>query len=222
MLISRVNTKSEFKPFYIYEPGTRVIPYGGGLVELRAAYSRFPTWNHWPVAQVLSDGRYALAPDRVSSSAITSPEPPMTRRAKDGALNGRFIMGLSNKPMDELVSVARSWLRPAELRPKNMGFKSQGYSRNQRAYILRKEVGAPSTLEFKLTASRKSPIVNPVFVVNNWGVAEAELELDGNMIKPGKTYRFDLRHRLEGIDLVVWIGGQWTKPVSISLSPAAD
>ncbi|MHC4546735.1 MAG: hypothetical protein ACYSYL_19835, partial [Planctomycetota bacterium] len=48
--ICMVNLKSKSKPFYIYEPGTRIIPYGGGLRELRKEYSRFPTWNHWPVS----------------------------------------------------------------------------------------------------------------------------------------------------------------------------
>ena len=33
--ISIVNTKSDFKPVYIYEPGTLIIPYGGGAVETR-------------------------------------------------------------------------------------------------------------------------------------------------------------------------------------------
>ena len=36
-------------------------------------YSMFPCWNHWPVAQMPSDGRYAKHPDRTSHSSLTSP-----------------------------------------------------------------------------------------------------------------------------------------------------
>ena len=59
--ISIINTKSKFKPVYIYEPGTLIIPYGGGAVETRPWFSKFPIWNHWPAAQIPSDGRNALA-----------------------------------------------------------------------------------------------------------------------------------------------------------------
>ena len=65
--ISIVNTKSDFKPVYIYEPPTLIIPYGGGAIETRPWFSKFPIWNHWPVAQIPSDGRNALALDHVSS-----------------------------------------------------------------------------------------------------------------------------------------------------------
>ena len=107
--ISLMNTKSDFKPLYIYEPGTEVIPYGGGIVQTRPWFSKFPIWNHWPVAQIPSDGRDALALDHVSSSAITSPEPPMTRRAKDGAVEGRFLMGLTKQPITRAFPIARAW-----------------------------------------------------------------------------------------------------------------
>ncbi len=72
-----VNFKSRSNPFYTYEPGTRIIPYGGGTIGLRPEYSKFPTWNHWPVSQYPSDGHYPVVPDCVTSSAVTSPEPPM-------------------------------------------------------------------------------------------------------------------------------------------------
>ncbi|MHC4625286.1 MAG: LamG domain-containing protein, partial [Planctomycetota bacterium] len=48
--ISVVNFKSVTKPYYIYEPGTSIIPYGGGAKEVRTEYSKFPTWNHWPTS----------------------------------------------------------------------------------------------------------------------------------------------------------------------------
>lgn len=216
--IYMVNLKSKSKPFYIYEPGTRIIPYGGGLRELRKEYSRFPTWNHWPVSQPPSDGRYALAPDRVSSSAITSPEPPMTRRK--GGVEGRFIMGLTNKSVGQLAPLSRSWLKPAELKVKGRAFNNKGYSRNQRAYILsRNPAHLPQSLELELAASGDSPIVNPAFVIEDWGENDVSLKLNGKEIRTGRNFRYGHRHTLESSDLIVWINTESTKPVRISISP---
>jgi len=216
--ICMVNLKSKYKPFYIYEPGTRIIPYGGGLRELRKEYSRFPTWNHWPVSQPPSDGRYALAPDRVSSSAITSPEPLMTR--SKGGVEGRFIMGLTNKSVEQLAPLSRSWLQPAELKVKGRAFISKGYSRNQRAYILSRDpVHLAQMLEFELAASEDSPIVNPAFVIEGWGENDISLTLNGKEIHRGKNFRVGHSHTLESSDLIFWLKIESTDKLKISLSP---
>lgn len=72
--IALLNTKSRYRPFYIYQPGTELGPYGWPP-ELRPGYSHFPTWDHWPVNQIPSDGRFELYPDHYGSAAIMSPEP---------------------------------------------------------------------------------------------------------------------------------------------------
>ena len=161
--ISIINTKSDFKPVYIYEPGTLIIPYGGGAVETRPWFSKFPIWNHWPTAQIPSDGRNALALDHVSSSAITSPEPPQSKRAKDGAVEGRFLMGLTNQPISKMLPVARAWLEPPDLKLSEPTFASDGYSRDDRAYHLRRVSTQQQHLgvQFDLAASEKLPAVNP-------------------------------------------------------------
>jgi hypothetical protein len=216
--INIVNFKSNSKPFYIYEPGTRVIPYGGGLNEVRD-YSKFPTWNHWPVGQAPSDGRYAFFADRVSSSAVTSPEPAV-EVDKDGTSHGRFIMGLTNQPIDKLAPIARSWLQAPELKVISKNCSSEGYSRDQRAFILsRTGCGEAEALEFEIAASDEKPIVNPAFVIKNFGDSEAELRIDGRKIKRGKNFRFGYCHNLQGSDLIVWIQTKATKPVRLSLTP---
>ena len=217
-----VNFKSKAKPFYIYELGTRIIPYGGGLVEVRN-YSKFPTWNHWPVSQVPSDGRYAYAADRVSSSAVTSPEPPFQRRPEDNAIEGRFIMGLTNQPIEKLSYLARSWLQPAEIIIKNGPFISKSFNRNQRAFILsRNNKNVAESLEFEIAASDNSPIVNPAFVIENWGDSDAGLKINGQTVKRGKDFRFGHCYRLEGSDLIVWVKIESRKPVKFELTPAGN
>jgi hypothetical protein len=213
--INIVNFKSKSKPFYIYEPGTRVIPYGGGLNEIRD-YSKFPTWNHWPVGQAPSDGRYAYFTDRVASSAVTSPEPAV-EVDEDGTSHGRFIMGLTNQPIEKLAPIARSWLQPPELEVINKAYVSEGYSRDQRAFILSKTSTGAETLEFEIAASEDSPVVNPAFVIKNWGDSDAELRIDGRKIEGGRDFRFSHRYTLEGSDLIVWIKAEATRPIKLSL-----
>jgi hypothetical protein len=212
-----VNFKSKSKPFYIYEPGTEVIPYGGGLNEVRD-YSKFPTWNHWPVGQAPSDGRYAYFTDRVASSAVTSPGPAV-EVDEDGTSHGRFIMGLTNQPIEKLAPIARSWLQTPELKVKGKAFRSEGYSRDERAFILSKTSGGAETLEFEIAVSEDSPVVNPAFVVKNWGRSDAKLKINGKRVNRSKVFRFGHNHRLDGSDLIVWVKAEAAKPVKFSLSP---
>lgn len=217
--ISIVNTKSEFKPVYIYEPDTTIIPYGGGVVETRPWFSKFPIWNHWPVAQIPSDGRNALALDHVSSSAILSPEPPETKRSSDGSVEGRFLMGLTNQPISAMLPVARAWLQPPDLKLLGTSFINDGYSRDDRAYHLHRQSKENVRLEFAVQASQKSPLLNPAFVIDGWGKAGASLKLNGKSVTEGKDYRVGHIDRLEGSSLVVWIRTTLTGPANLSFTP---
>jgi len=219
-----VNLKSVYKPCYVYEPRSRITPYGGGVAELRPDYSHFPTWNHWPVSQAPSDGRYALAPDRVSSSAITSPRVPEPRTSKGSITRtGQFIMGLSDMPIEQLLVVARSWLQTPELKIISRGYSNEGYSRNERAYTLTKNLpDRPEALRFEITAGAESPVFNPAFVIRNWGQRDVELIVNGKKIKQGKDFRSGFRRTLESTDLIVWIKIESTKPIRILLLPVTN
>lgn len=219
--IALVNTKSEFKPVYIYEPPTLIIPYGGGAVETRPWFSKFPIWNHWPVSQIPSDGRIALALDRVSSSAILSPEPPETKRARDGAVEGRFLMGLTNQPVAAMLPVARAWLQSPELKVLGEDFANDGYSRDDRAYHLHRLAQGNARLELELKASEKSPAVNTAFVVDGWGSGGVAVRLNGKPVKEGKDFRVGHIDRTEGSSLVFWIRDQFTTTTNFLLTPTS-
>jgi len=219
--ISVVNFKSVSKPYYIYEPGTSIIPYGGGTKELRKEYSKFPTWNHWPTSLDPSDGFYPVVADRVTSSAVTSPEPPMKQRP-DGSVEGRFIMGLTDKPIEKLAPLARSWLQPPQLKIIASGFSSEEYSRDQRAYLLTRQAKDQTGLEFELAADENSPVVNPAFVIRNWGQSDAVLKIDGQIVKPGRNFRFGRSRTLDGTDLIVWIMKESARSIKVSIGPVAQ
>jgi len=216
--ISIMNTKSEYKPLYIYEPGTEIIPYGGGVGETRPWFSKFPIWNHWPVAQIPSDGRDALALDHVSSSAITSPEPPMIRRAKDGAVEGRFLMGLTNQPIGKALTVARAWLNAPEITLSTRTYASSGYSRDDRAYHLHRLSAGNARLEFNIRASETSPAVNPAFVIDGWGDENVSFRLNGKPLAKGEDFRVGHLDRLDGTSLIIWIRAELTGPANFILT----
>lgn len=219
--IALVNLKSVYKPFYIYVPGTPVGPYGWPP-ELRSEYSHFPTWNHWPVNQAPSDGRFALFPDRYSSAAIMSPDPDKVMIKGPGPTQSvYFLFGLTKLPMSALTALAKSWLRPPELKVTGPGFISKGYVTSERAYLLvRNDTEKHSTLNLEFEASDRSPVVNPSLVIRDWGERDPVLKTDGRAIPRGGDFRWGHIHRLEGTDLVVWIRQKATQPERISLSAA--
>jgi len=187
--------------------------YGGEITD----YAVFPTWNHWPVGQMPSDGRYASFPDRTGHSSLTHVWMPTYKESHgDRPYQEKLLMeGMSNKSAEELVPLAKSWLQPAKLEVE-FGCTSEGYDRAQRAYIL---TGKGSTISVLAKASEDSPVVNPAFVIKNWGDKGAALKINGKQIARGKEFRFGHRHTLEGTDLIVWIKTESTEPVKIKLWP---
>ena len=207
-LIQMTNLKAKYRPFLIFRPGSRMRVFN---VEVRPEYSHFPWWNHWPVAQVPSDGRHAQAADRAAHSSLVW----------GGPKGGAALYGLTNKAAVSLLPLAKSWISPPPLKAIGGDITSEGYDYKERAYILSCNAGCKD-LVFELAGSDKSPVVNPAFVIKDWGEADANLKVNGKKIKRGKNFRFGHRHRLEGSDLIVWVRKESMKPIRISVSPAGD
>jgi len=213
--ISLYHFKSEYKPFYAYEPGTRIIPYGGGIREIDYSFSHFHARNHWPVSLIPCDGRFVLAADQVTSSAITSPEPPMVRNERTGALEGRFIMGLTNRSMDALLPLAKFWLHAPGIGDVSTGFSFEGFNRNERAYLLTNWQGTHRPLGLTVQAGQDAPVFHPVFIVKNWGRSFKSLRMNGHLLNTGKDFRHAIRRTLESDDLIVWISTESDRPVTL-------
>jgi len=113
--------------------------------------------------------------------------------------------GMSNKSAEELIPLAKS------------GCTIQGYDRAQRADLL---TATKSTISVLAKASKESPVVNPAFVIKNWGKSDVELKVDGKKIKRGKDFRFGHRRTLEGTDLIVWFKAESEKPLKVTISSA--
>jgi hypothetical protein len=118
-----------------------------------------------------------------------------------------------------LVPLGRSWLRPPQLVLKN-GAKSALYDITQRCYLISgRENNVEQKLEFVLRASPDSPIVNPAFVVENWGDRGAEILVNGTPIPRGKSFRCGLIRRINRFDLVIWLHLGAEKDTVIAVQP---
>jgi hypothetical protein len=205
-VIQLTHLKSEYKPYLIFREG-------GGFevfnLEVRPDYSHFPWWNHWPVAQIISDGRSANAPDRAAHSSLSWGDP-----GGEAAL-----YGMTNQEASTLVDLAKSWNKPPKMNLKGDDYENLGYDYTQRAYILvAKNQGANIELEFDATAEK--PLFNLALVVNDWGGEETALKLNENYVPKGKDFRTGIEYDAEGnMKLVVWIKHKSHDKTWISLTP---
>jgi hypothetical protein len=228
--IQLVNTKSKVKPFLIVSDGAyeENWPFGrkvdGPVIVPFTGYGRpeiciFGWWNHWPVGQVPSDARWALDPDRVAHTSVSSVLYGVYETTEYSQVK-ISIQGLTEKAAEELVPLAKSWLRAPALELKGSGYASKGYDQAERAYLITcKKRNNPKPLRFEVVASEEHPMVNLALVVAGWGDADAALTLNGEPMSRGKAFRFGHRSTPETKDLIVWVEKASTGPVDVVLAP---
>jgi len=210
--------KSEYKPFQVFETGNRVTIFG---IEHRQSKSpHFPWWNHWPVAQIPSDGRYCQAPDRASHFSLAWGRPPFHKGEGDYYW-WAWMYGATSQPVETIVPLARSWLMPPTLKLLSTGYVSQGYDRTQRCYVItrKSEKAVPAELEIKLEANAESPLYHPALVVKGWGDFDVSVKVDGQDVTSAPICRVGFVRRVNQTDLVVWLKIEKNNPVSISFTP---
>lgn len=220
--IQLTHLKSKYKPFIIFEPEPHIKPFRGAI---RPEYSHFPWWNHWPVAQIPNDGRRAFAADRPSHSSLSQSieESAAIHKQEDGSFRAVSLTGMTDKSIPWLVSLARSWNHAPSLKVNNLGYVDAHYDKYQRAYVLNNISADDSVaLNFTLNGGKDSPVVNTAFVILNWGEDEAALSIDGKKVERGSAFRFGHRARPSGIDLIIWIRGEYQKPVHFTLRRLAE
>ena len=214
--IRMVNFKSKYRPFSIHHPEQFATPFHFGSVK---GYSTFPCWNHWPVSQIPSDGRNAQAFDKPSSTSIAyaNADRQQVEHFPDGSIRARMLKGMTTNSIESLLPLARSWNFPPQLETQSAGFANSGYDPYERAYHLERLDSSARELVCDIQATPESPIVNLCLVVKNWGDRTAGVEVNGETIPPGDSFRYGLRRGLEGTDLVVWLKQSTTEPVRVVL-----
>ena len=210
--IQVMNFKSDYKVFFVGEADTKLAWLGSMETSQYLPVHFAGPWNHWPVAQIPNDGRFSVALDRVSSYAFAASEYDFMR--------GYAMYGFTNQPISELAPLARSWVNPPSM-SEVAGGVSRDYDKSQRAYQL---VANADTLSFTLGASDDSPVVNPCFVIKNWGSEDdsAGLKIDGEKQPAGPDFRQGIVRDTDGtLMMIVWIDRESTAPLKVEITKEA-
>ncbi|MBT3191723.1 MAG: LamG domain-containing protein [Verrucomicrobia bacterium] len=181
------------------------------------AYSVYPTWEHWPAAQIASDCRWTTTPGRLRSSSLTTLTVPVERKV-DGPRpyeRATLMEGMSNKTPTELAALAKSWLRAPEARA-IQGCEVKPYVQHRREYSI---VAQADEFTFSIEANNDQPIQNLCFVVQNWGYrGAANISVDR---KPYPGVRQGTALGNDGaLYLVVWIKIETTEAIEICVQGA--
>jgi hypothetical protein len=206
--IQHINFKGEYDPVTIGEGFEWTNVYGGEITE----YAIFPTWNHWPVAQMPSDGRYASYPDRTCHSSLSHLYPPNYKEQFGNRpfAEKLFMEGMLNKDPLDLIPLAKSWLQA----PLLSGVKgcTGAYEKSQRAYIFETE---SAEISMEILCNEEKPLVNTCFVFKHWGKKEiAKIKVDGN---EGKVKQGLVRDTDGSYTLVVWLEKEATTPIHLEI-----
>jgi len=192
--IQLVNMKSKYRPFIIFEPGSRIDKY---------------IW-----------GRSRSGRPHLPGGPLTSGIPVVSKGERRNSYEAVALYGMTQQRITKLLPLAKSWIRPATLISASSGFVNEGFDKFQRAYILNcSKSNRPSRLAVELAGSEENPVVNPAFVLTNWGGRDVDVKINGRHLKRGRDFRFGHRNSMEGTDLVVWIQLQSKQSVQIVLSP---
>jgi hypothetical protein len=225
-VIQIVNLRSQHKPFMIFEKENNMEVFG---IEQRLEVSHFPWWNHWPVAQNLSDGRYSQAADRPSHFSLAWGGPPFHDeagniiKARESGSEGEleiareeggntaktywssWMYGASKQTSQDLATLARSWLQPPRLKIIDGDFTYEGYDFTQRAYVLNCGDKQPDQLEVELIAGKESPVVNICMIIKGWSADKIAARMNDEALRENKDYRTGIRRGLDREDLIIWI-----------------
>ncbi|MBL8819822.1 MAG: hypothetical protein JNL58_27605 [Planctomyces sp.] len=203
-----VNLKSRFRPFTIGMPhGVRTQPYkrDNPLVE------GFQIWGPGehrsytvPFGHIINYGHF---------------------RKTETTIEQVYLSGMteSKQPAMELVPLAWSWIAPPKvsLEKEQLRYDIEYYDTTQKAYVFDWNDNEDE-LEFELLADTDyygvaSEIINPAFVVRNWGEGPVELSINDLVVERGKDFRIGYERTPVGTNLILWTRLKSKDPIHMSL-----
>jgi hypothetical protein len=125
------------------------------------------------------------------------------------------LYGLTDLPAADLRTLNRSWNSAPAVEDLN-GCRSAGYDQRQRAYVVTR---GSDSLSLRLNGSEESPVLNPCFVIRNWGgQAPARLKIDGRAQIPGPDFRQGIIRDTDGTEtMVIWVRQRSLQPLSYEI-----
>jgi hypothetical protein len=215
--IQIVHLKSTQNPFQIVWP--RGVSFDSYIGE--KSYSMFEWWNHWPVAQVGSSGRPAIAADRASHTSLSHIfwDPYAKTANTETKL---MFCGLTADQPSGLLPLAKSWLSPPSVRVTAGDATGSEYDPAERAFVIHRQATAKvSRLTLAVAATDVSPLANPAFVIENWSrSATITVTQNGRRISD-LAAQTGIEHHLDGDSLVVYLPFHATQQTQVQIDPAA-
>ncbi len=193
--IEWLNSRSEYKVFAVF-PGPGMNPWGD---REQSEYTDDPfagPWNHWPVGLAPSDGRYAVAHDRVTHFAIAAHD----HLPRMGSV---MLYGFTNQKINAVIPVARAWKTPPEL-TNVKGARNPGFNKDEKAFEFELEGAQP--LSFTIEANDASPIINPCFVLYQSNFDEPRVKINDKVLTPGRDLRIGKSYDTDGKQkTIIWM-----------------
>ncbi|KAA6301486.1 MAG: hypothetical protein EZS26_002360 [Candidatus Ordinivivax streblomastigis] len=215
--IQIVNIKAKYRPFSIFRPDRITFPFNyGGAKE----YSAFPCWNHWPVAQVRSDSRDAVAPDKPSHTSLTQEDYNTLKLecVADNTYLVRQMMGMTTEPIESLLPLAQSWNNPPAVQMTSKAYEYKGYDVYQRAYLIRKKTDDNAPVNLTVLASEQSPVHNMAFVIDNMKERNITIKINGKSLHRGKDFETGYIQGLDENKMVLWLPLHSHSTLSININ----
>jgi len=213
--IQIVNLKSRYKPFTIVQDtDVTIAPYYGPAEDHE--YIKKRVFVGWPRSSEW--GRFYTV-------ALTHIIDWKFHERTRNTLTRVYLLGMTNadrarEKVSKVLPIAHSWLRAPELLIKGQGYSSLGYDRKQKAYIIRKQSGenVSKELSLRINARISSPLINPVFVIKDWGQCSAEVYINGEQLSEGSNLCVGHETSEIGTDLVLWINIESANLVTLVIS----
>lgn len=209
--IQQYNFKSENKPFICFEPGNKMFLKHSSI----SSYDKARGCNHFPVGQARCDGRTTRMSDRPSHCTSFPISDPVIHEDGD-----RYywcgLYGMNTMDIDQLVQFGRSWAYAPELSITGSGAVSHGFDRSRKCYQLQNKTEKSNTIEFTVSGSKDSPIINPAFYIKNWNAEGAEVSVNG---EEWKDSEIGIHHKLEGTNLVIFLWIKSDSKISVRIVP---
>jgi len=211
-----INLKSQYKPFVIASPfGARAQPY---VVDWKINPEKvFVAWG-------MED--HGEPPEEFFITELGHIINYSHYRRTENTLEQVYLQGMINAqdPVKDVVPLAWSWIAPPRLEIKDRKPNYDLiYNAAQRAYIVPRQGTGPVAIDFELDKySYEAPlrIVNPAFVIKNWGDSDVAVKVDGKLAERGKDFYAGYEKTHAGIDLILWFKLKSSEKVRFSFSPA--
>jgi hypothetical protein len=110
---------------------------------------------------------------------------------------------------------------------RELSYNNSSYDQAQRAYVISGNESGPRKISFQLgfpekfEEEEKIPvdIVNPAFILKNWGETTISIAVNGKELLEEKEYRVGYEVSNDNIDLVVWLNYKSDKMISLEILP---